>query len=74
MKKNMGSIDRILRTIIGLVFIVLYVSETVTGGWGIVLLAVAVIFIGTSLMSRCPLYLPFGCSTSKEDKRGSAGA
>ncbi|MEZ0486739.1 YgaP family membrane protein [Fibrella aquatica] len=63
MKKNMGSIDRTLRIVIAIVLIVLYATGTLSGVWGIVSLAVAGIFLLTSLVSTCPLYLPFGIRT-----------
>jgi hypothetical protein len=66
MFKNMGTFDRILRTLLGLVFISLYFYGVVTGGWGLLLLVLGIIFIGTSLVSRCPLYLPFGISSKRK--------
>ncbi|WP_297793923.1 DUF2892 domain-containing protein [uncultured Eudoraea sp.] len=63
MKKNMGSADRTIRFIIAAIFFVLYFTGTVTGTLGIVLLALAGIFVLTSLVSFCPLYAPFGLST-----------
>ena len=63
MKKNMGSIDRIIRIIIAIIFGVLYFTGTVSGTVGIILLALGVVFILTSFVSFCPLYLPFGIST-----------
>ncbi len=68
MKKNMGSADRIIRFILAAVCIILYFTNVVTGTLGIILLALAVLFIVTSLVSFCPLYLPFGIKTLKEKK------
>lgn len=66
MKKNMGSIDRIVRTILAIVFIVLYFTGTVTGVLGIILLVLAAIFLITSAISFCPLYTLFKFSTLKK--------
>lgn len=66
MKKNMGSIDKTVRIVLALVFVVLYVTNVVSGTLGIVLLVLAGIFVLTSLISFCPLYLPFGISTCKK--------
>jgi hypothetical protein len=66
MKKNMGSIDKIVRIVLALVVVVLYFTNVVSGTLGIVLLVVAGIFVLTSLISFCPLYLPFGISTCKK--------
>lgn len=67
MKKNMGSADRIIRVIIGLVIATLYFMEIISGTLAIILGVVAAIFILTSLVSFCPLYLPFGLSTCKTE-------
>ncbi len=65
MKKNMGNPDRIIRSVIALVIAALYFTETITGTLGIVLLVVAAVFLLTSFVSFCPLYLPFKLSTAK---------
>jgi hypothetical protein len=66
MKKNMGSADKLIRTIVAIVAVVLYALEIVTGTWGYVMLAVAAIFLLTSFMSFCPLYVPLGLNTGKK--------
>jgi Protein of unknown function (DUF2892) len=63
MKANMGTIDRIVRTAIALVVAALIVTGQVTGIISIVLGILAVVFVGTSLISFCPLYVLFGIST-----------
>ena len=65
MKKNMGNTDRVLRAIAAVVLVVLYFTGTVTGTLGIVILVIAGILLATSLISTCPLYLPFKFSTRK---------
>lgn len=69
MTKNMGSLDKIIRLIVAALFIVLYFTGTVTGTVGIILLILAAVFILTSLISTCPLYLPFGLKTTCEKKK-----
>jgi hypothetical protein len=44
---------------------VLYFTGVVSGVTGIVLLVMAGIFVLTSLVGICPLYLPFGLKTRK---------
>jgi len=66
MKKNMGTIDKTVRIVLALVAVVLFFTHVVSGVLGIVLLVVAGIFVLTSLLSFCPLYWPFGISTSKK--------
>jgi len=68
MKKNMGTADRITRLIIAAVLLILYFTGTVTGVLGIVVLIVAGVFVLTSFISFCPLYLPFGINTCKTKK------
>lgn len=68
MKKNMGNTDRIIRIILAAVFGWLYFGGLVTGTAGIVLLVLGIIFVLTSLVSFCPLYLPFGLSTCRAKK------
>ena len=67
MKKNMGNADRIIRLIVALAIAGLYFSHLINGTLALVLEAVALIFLITSLFSFCPLYLPFGIKTCKKD-------
>lgn len=66
MKPNMGNTDRLIRIILAAVFAVLYFTGTVGGTLGIILLVLAAVFVLTSLVSFCPLYLPFKISTRKQ--------
>jgi hypothetical protein len=66
MTKNMGTADRVIRAIIAVIMLSLYFTGTVTGTLGIVLVALSVIFLLTSFISFCPLYLPFGLSTLRK--------
>ena len=65
MKKNIGSIDKTIRIIIALVIAILFYAEIITGTLGVVLLILAAVFVLTSIVSVCPLYLPFGIKTCK---------
>ena len=65
MKKNMGIADRIIRVIIAAVIVALYFTNTVSGTLGIILLILSGVFVLTSLIRVCPLYLPFGIKTCK---------
>ncbi|TNE51879.1 MAG: DUF2892 domain-containing protein [Bacteroidetes bacterium] len=68
MKKNMGTIDRVIRVILAIVMGTLYFTGTVTGVAGTVMLVLGVVFLATSLISFCPLYLPFGLRTGPSEK------
>ncbi|HDZ62722.1 MAG TPA: DUF2892 domain-containing protein [Nitrospirae bacterium] len=65
MKQNMGSADRIIRTILALAIVVLYLTGQITGTAAIVLGIVAVIFLLTSSIGFCPAYYPLKISTKK---------
>lgn len=66
MKKNMGAIDKAIRILIAVVVVILYFTNVISGTLAIVLLVLSAIFIVTSFLSFCPLYLPFGLSTRKK--------
>ena len=59
MKKNMGILDRRIRIILGLLIVAAGIYFKTW--WGLV----GVVFLATSLISWCPLYVPFRLSTRK---------
>jgi hypothetical protein len=65
--KNMGSADRIIRLTLVALVVVLYVTGVIGGTLAIILGVLAVVFLVTSLVSFCPLYVPFGISTRKKE-------
>ncbi len=73
MKSNMGTLDRIIRVLIAALIAVLFFTDVITGTLGIVLLVLAAIFLLTSLVSFCPLYLPFGIRTTCAKKAEPEG-
>lgn len=68
MKKNMGTTDKAIRILIAVVIGVLYFTNTISGTLAIVLGILSVVFLLTSFINFCPLYLPFGINTSKKKK------
>ncbi len=66
MKSNMGTIDKVVRIVIAIAIAGLYFANIISGVLAAILLILAGIFILTSFMSVCPLYLPFGISTRKK--------
>ncbi|MBI3232036.1 MAG: DUF2892 domain-containing protein [Candidatus Doudnabacteria bacterium] len=70
MTKNMGSADRAIRVILAAIVVVLYFANILSGTVAIVLLAFSAIFILTSMVGVCPLYLPFGLSTLRKKING----
>ncbi len=67
MKRNMGTTDRVVRTIVALGIAALYFTGRISGTLAIVLGAIAVMFLLSSLISWCPAYAPFGFSTRGKD-------
>jgi hypothetical protein len=65
MKRNMSNPDRIIRVIIAALFAYLYFGGIVTGVFGIILVVLGAVFLLTSIVAFCPLYVPFKISTFK---------
>jgi len=63
MKKNVGTIDKVVRIVVAVVIAVLYFAGVIKGTLGIVLLVLGVVFLLTALINFCPLYLPLGIKT-----------
>ena len=66
MKKNMGTIDKVIRILLAIVVIVLYMNDSITGVAAIILGVLAFVFIVTSLIGFCPLYAACKISTIKK--------
>jgi len=66
MKKNMGTADKVARIFVAIIIAGLYLANQISGTTAIILLVLEGIFILTSFISFCPLYLPFGISTRKK--------
>jgi hypothetical protein len=63
MKANVGNTDKLIRIILAIVLGTLYLTNTVSGVLGIVVLVFAIILVATSLISFCPIYPLFGINT-----------
>ncbi len=66
MKKNIGTLDKIIRLGLAFVIAILYFLNVISGTMALFLGILAVVFIATSALSFCPLYLPFRISTRKK--------
>lgn len=66
MIKNMGSVDRLVRTVLALVVAALYFAGQISGVAAIILGVIAVIFLLTSAVAFCPLYVPLKLSTRQK--------
>ena len=69
MKKNMGTIDKSVRILIALVVAVLFFTNVISGTLALVLLILSAVFLLTSFISFCPLYIPFGINTIGKKKK-----
>jgi hypothetical protein len=64
MKRNESGLDRIIRVVVGLVFIVLF--AVMASGWlGWLLLVLGAILLGTGIIGFCPLYTALKINTNK---------
>jgi len=65
MKHNLGILDRIVRVGLVALVAVLYFTHQLSPVAAIILGVLAVVFLVTSVVGVCPLYLPFGLSTKR---------
>ncbi len=65
MKKNVGSIDKVVRFIIAAIAIWAAYTHQVASPWDYVLYAVAAIMVLTAVVGTCPIWLATGMNTSK---------
>jgi len=68
LKSNMGMVDKVLRILISVVIGYLYYAHVIEGTVAIILLVLAIVFVLTSIVGTCPLYLPFGINTRTDKK------
>jgi hypothetical protein len=64
-QKNMGTADRLIRSLAAIGVGALYFTGTISGTLAAVLGIFAGIFLLTSLVSWCPIYAPLGVSTRR---------
>jgi len=68
MKKNIGTIDKVIRLLIAVVVVILYFTHVISGTLGIILLIVAGVFVLTTLINFCPIWGILGISTLKKEE------
>ncbi len=62
----MGSADKGFRVLVAIAIALLYYFDVIQGTLAYVLMALAIIFLITSFVSFCPLYVPLGINTCKK--------
>ncbi len=61
--KNMGTMDRAIRAVVGIVLIALaFVGPQTAWGW------IGLIPLATAAVGVCPAYMPLGMNTCESDK------
>jgi Protein of unknown function (DUF2892) len=65
MKRNLGILDRIIRVALVALVAVLYFTHQLSPVAAVIFGVLAVVFLLTSVVGVCPLYLPFGISTRR---------
>ena len=63
-KKNVGTVDRSIRGIVGLVLLYLAFAS-LAGGWAWVAGIAGVVMLGTAALGTCPPYALLGINTCK---------
>ena len=66
MKKNMGTIDRAIRAVAGIVAIAAYFMGWLTGTMAIIALVVGIVLLGTAAIRWCPPYDLLGINTGSK--------
>ena len=68
MKPNVGSTEKIIRLLAGLVLLALYFFSVIPGVWGTVSLIVGALLLITGLVNYCPLWTVFKINTVEKKK------
>jgi uncharacterized membrane protein YuzA (DUF378 family) len=61
----MGPADRLVRLLLAALIVGLFISDVITGAWGVALLVVAAVFTITGFAGTCPLYSLIRFSTRR---------
>jgi hypothetical protein len=67
MKPNMGTVDRVIRAIVGIALIAAYPLGLLQGTIGIIALVVGVVLLITAAIRWCPPYTLLGINTGAKD-------
>ena len=67
MKKNVGTVDKVIRLLVAVTVVILYFTNVISGTLGIILLVLSAVLVVTSIVSICPIWLALGLSTKKKE-------
>ncbi len=73
MKVNVGSADRLIRIVLGIVFFSLYLFDIAAGAWGIAAIVAGTAMLLTALVRFCGLYALLGISTCPIETHKATG-
>jgi len=65
----MGTTDRLARTVIAVVILILLMKGTLTGTFALILCVFAIVFLSTSATGWCPFYKPMNINTKKTEQK-----
>lgn len=65
MKKNMAIWDRMIRTLVALLILVLYFTNVISGTVAFALIGLGILYLVTSAIGFCPMYPVLGISKRK---------
>jgi hypothetical protein len=65
---NLSLLDKTLRLMAAIIIAMLFFTDTISGTLGIVLLIIAAIFLITSVIGICPIYMACGIHSNKKRK------
>jgi hypothetical protein len=65
MKTNESGLDRVIRVVAGAALLVLYFTQVLSGGLGIVAVVLGAVLLITGVIGFCPLYTLLKIRTKK---------
>lgn len=68
MKNNIGMLDKSIRIIIAALLVYMVNTDVVTGTLSYVLSGIAIMFVITSFIGCCPVYLLLGINTAPKEE------
>ena len=72
MKKNMGTIDKVIRVLVAVVVLILYFTHVISGILAVILLILAGVLVVTSLLGFCSvLFTCFLVSVPRKKNKGT---
>jgi len=60
MERNVGTIDRVVRLVVAILFIIVNITGWVTGITGLILAVLAGMLLSSVVSGYCPLYVMLG--------------